>query len=158
MKRARALGEEFAIGGENFSQIIAETLGVSLSRARILKHKYTKKLVSEPTRYKIKEILAPCVNNWFETLKSKLAAENSLIPENILLFGGGSILPDVAEILEEGDWNNIHFSGPIKIEYVSSKYIDLGPSADSVSPQFIPSLLLCKTEFLDFTEFNKNIF
>ena len=144
LKRIR----EFKIGGENFTQLLSQTLGISEERARILKHKYTEKLVSEPTRDKIKEIISPGLYNWFNALKEQLARENSLIPDNIFLLGGGSLLPEISEILVTGDWENIHFLDEIKIKNLYPQDLNLA-SIDFNNLQYTPALLLSGAESLN---------
>ena len=144
LKRIR----EFEIGGENFTQLLSQTLGISSKRARLLKHKYTEKMLSEPTRNKVREIIFPGIYNWFNALKEQLALEKNLIPNNIFLLGGGSLLPEIPEILTENDWGNIHFIDEIKIKNLYPQDLNLA-ATNFNSLQFTPGLLLSGAESLN---------
>jgi len=126
---------EFEFGGAVFSQSISERFGLEISQARILKEDYSKKLLSEGVRAKLREIIWQDAEVWFRNLKQNLREipcpieENNeedhgrrrtsrLLPREIFLFGGGSELPEMAEILEEGDWEGMLISPPqVKLFY-----------------------------------------
>lgn len=135
--------KEFKIGGEAFTQILSQTLGLNLKRAKILKERYSQKELSEPTRERIKEIFSAPLQDWFSNLKLELLNQKTLISPTIFLFGGGSMLPEIVEILSEGDWNGIFQDSP-KIKFISA--IDLKNIEDKTgfvnTPQYIPALLL----------------
>lgn len=113
--------EEFEIGGNIFSRAISESLGISEKEARLLKEKYADKLLSEDTRGRIKEIFSQSLGGWFSALKSKLFSEISLIPQDFFLFGGGSLLPEVKDILEEGNWGELSVFKSPRVKMVSPK-------------------------------------
>lgn len=108
---------EFESGGEKFSRALSEQLGLDLPQARILKESYSKKLLSEEGRARVREIIFPELEIWFKSLKSKLLSSETaglgpLLPKEIFLFGNGSELPEIAEILAEGDWEDLIASAP----------------------------------------------
>lgn len=140
-------------GGENFSQALSFNLGIGLERARILKHEYSQKVLSEPTRERIRKIIEPDLQKWFNMVKRKLAEKNSLLPRNIILMGGGSMLPEIPEILATGDWNGVRFFDKIKIKCLRPKDLNLTTEEfiDNCNTlQFTPSLLFCGSESLTF--------
>ena len=141
---------EFKLGGEDLSRTISQALGISLERARLLKHKYVGKILSEPARAKIREILAPCIQEWFTLLNSKLSSNNNLVPKNIFLLGGGSLLPEIPEALTEKNWQNIIFPGKIKVKHLYPQDLKLASEEfiiNSNTPQYTPSILLCGEKF-----------
>jgi len=110
-----------------------------------LKHDYSVSSLSEKTRMKIKEIFVYFYQNWFFTLKESLELfSREPLPSKILLFGGGSMLPDIPEILSKEQWENLTFLGKpqIKILYpgdfpeieIKNKRLN--------NPQYIPSFLI----------------
>jgi hypothetical protein len=104
---------EFKNGGLNFTEKISQVLGLSLEDSRILKHNYSNAVLSEEVRKKVKEILFEEVKIWLQNFKETLriiAEEKQIIlPTDIFLFGGGSLLPDIEEILETGDFKELPF-------------------------------------------------
>lgn len=136
---------DFDIGGKTFSRTLSEKLGLEEDGAKILKERYVKKELSEEVRKRIREFLFPEIKNWFYELKSKLENTKPVLPSNIFLFGGGSLIPEIEEILEGGDWGDIVFFLSPEIKLIMPK--DLKNIEDKTknlnSPQFIPTLLLC---------------
>jgi cell division ATPase FtsA len=138
--------DEFEIGGKFFSQILSEKLGLREQEARILKERYSKKELSKESSERIKEIFWPPTQDWFKNLKSKLKEikSSSLVWQNIILFGGGSQLADIKEILKEGNWED--FSIERKPNVKSLLPFDFKIIADKTknlnNPQYTPSLLL----------------
>lgn len=93
--------DEFEKGGENCSLALSQTLGLPAERARLLKERYSRGDLTEETRRRIQEILMVPVKEWSFDLESKLKAIKGLLPSTFYLFGGGSPLPEVAEVLDE---------------------------------------------------------
>ncbi len=123
---------EFGMGGKIFSQTISEKLGLREKDARIFKEKYAKNELTPESSRRLKEMLYFPQRAWFENLKAKLKEikESGLFPSNIILFGGASLLPEIKEILKEGQWGNIAFS-------------EKRPQVKILkSPQFAPALLI----------------
>lgn len=123
---------EFGGGGKIFSQAISKKLGLGEKDARIFKEKYAQKELTLESSHRLREILYFPAREWFENLKAKLKEmkEIGLFSKNILLFGGASQLPEIREILEQGDWGNISFA-------------DAKPEVKIFkNPQFFPALLI----------------
>lgn len=126
---------EFTQGGKEFSQILSERLGLEESDARILKYRYSKKDLTEESRQRIREFFEETLKIWFRNLKEKLKEMSpGIFPSEIFIFGGASLLPEIKEILEEGDWEALSFSQPLKIKF-------LQPLGLNLSPQYVPALL-----------------
>ena len=150
---------EFEMGGEAFSQALSERWGLSQLRTRILKERYSQKNLSEETKARIKEILWPEKQTWFRVLEDKLKKEVSItpLPSDIFIFGGGSLLPEIKEILTKGDWTGLSFPEQPKVKFIYPK--DYYPPAalhippahpkkellNQVlnNPQYTPTLLIC---------------
>lgn len=125
---------ELKKGGKIFSQELSETLGIDEASARDLKQRYASKLLSPETEKRIKTILSEEKRTWCENLKQSLPKE--LFPSAVFLFGGGSLLPEIREVLKENG---------IEVKFIYPK--DLKEIKDETkslnSPQYIPSLLTC---------------
>lgn len=138
--------DEFEIGGKFFSQALSEKLGLRLPESRILKERYSKKELSKESSDRIKEIFYfPC-KNWFENLKLKLKEMNpeGFLPQDIILFGGGSQLPEISEILRKGDWADILFNAEPNIKtFQPAEFKIINDETKNLNnPQYIPCLLL----------------
>jgi cell division ATPase FtsA len=123
---------EFGMGGKIFSETISEKLGLREKDARIFKQKYAQNQLTLESSQRVKEIFYFPQRSWFENLKAKLKEikDTGLFPSSITLFGGTSLLPEIKEVLEEGDWGNIVF-------------VDTKPEVKiSKDPQFLPALLM----------------
>lgn len=107
--------DEMNIGGAVFSRAISQILGLSNEEARILKERYSRGELSEGVREKVRKIISKDLQDWFENLKIKLSEIKTLLPPKILLFGGGSQLLGIEDILTDGDWN----SPPVTVQYAS---------------------------------------
>ena len=90
---------EISVGGEDFSKEIVENLGISEKDARILKERYSERKISEDCRQRIKEFLEIPLKNWLNEIKEVLKESNKEVSK-IFLFGGGSLLPEIKESLE----------------------------------------------------------
>lgn len=102
---------EFGSGGLDFTEKLSRVLGLNLEDARNLKHNYSNHVLSEEVRKKVREILSEEISNWFSCfkkgLKVLLEQQKRLLFPNILISGGGSLLPEIKEVLEEGNWEEL---------------------------------------------------
>ncbi len=135
---------EFKIGGKQFSQILSDNLGLSELEARTLKHRHSKRDLTEESRKIMREFLKIPCQIWFRGLKEKLRETGpGVFPSEIFIFGGGALLPEIEEILETGDWEDIYFSQPIQVKLIEPKdLMDIEQKAKNLNSQNIPSLLI----------------
>lgn len=116
---------DFESGGLDFTDRLSKVLGLNLEDARNLKHNYSDRLLSEEVREKIREILFEEIRNWFSnfkrTIRAILEEQKILFPSQIFIFGGGSSLPEIQEILEEGNWEELPFVSKPKVELIYPK-------------------------------------
>jgi len=138
---------QFLGGGDEFSQTLSQNLGISASEAEDLKIRYSKKLLSENVRKRIGEFFSPVIQNWFSSLKSTLQEIQGtaiILPPNIFIFGGGSLLPEVEEILREGDWNGLPFLKKPEVKFLLPRdFKNLGgESKVFTNPQYTPLFLI----------------
>ncbi len=137
---------EFEIGGKTFSQKLSETLGLDEESTRVLKERYANKLLSPESEKRIKEIFSEEKRIWCEGLESKIKEihpvkfvsrpfnevnSKKLFPSTIFLFGGGSLLPEIQEVLTEAK-----LIRPENLKNIKDATKGLK------SPQYIPSLLI----------------
>ncbi|PIS39766.1 MAG: hypothetical protein COT33_00235 [Candidatus Nealsonbacteria bacterium CG08_land_8_20_14_0_20_38_20] len=133
---------EFETGGRQFSQILSENLGLSELEARNLKHRYSKRDLTEESRREIGKLLKISTHLWFQGLKEKLREIGSgIFPSEFFIFGGGALLPEIEEILEQGDWEDISFAEPPKVKFLQSKDLINIEEKIGLTAQNTPSLL-----------------
>lgn len=139
------------MGGENFSQKLSQSLGIDKVQAEDLKIRYTQRALSEEVRKRIKEIFLSGCQSWLYDLKLRLKEisqrEEKILPPTIFIFGGGSLLPEVEETLNEEKWEDLPFLSQPEIKFILLK--DFKNIEDKgkikTTSQYIPSLLLCYT-------------
>lgn len=144
--------DKFDVGAKEFSKSLSRSLGIRNIEGRELKERYSKKLLSIEVKNRIREIFAQPQREWYENLKSKIKEINpaGLLPSNLFLAGGGSLLPEIQEILEEGEWQGLHlmYRPKVKIVYPKDCYPAIQPKEEGVlgpilnNPQYTPSLLI----------------
>lgn len=127
---------EIKIGGGTFSQALSEKLGLTKERSRILKERYSEKMLSEGSSKRIKEIIWPDIQDWFLNLKKKSLNQKILISKNIFLFGKESQLPGIKEILKKDGFNPKYLKD-IKTANLPKKILN--------NSQYISSFLICYT-------------
>jgi len=84
----------FPMGGRDFTRLLSETFGLSEERARILKERYSQGKMTEATRRRFNEIFADLAKEWCRSFRSRPG-------QKFFLFGGGALLPEISEVLEE---------------------------------------------------------
>lgn len=136
---------EFQKGGSDFTQNLSQKLNLLFPEARVLKHDYSLSKLSEKTREKIKEFLVQDCQSWFSLLRENLIFfSKEPLPSKILLFGGGSLLPEIQEILEKSEWKDLVFFEKPKIKILQ---LNDFPGVEVKNkrlnnPQYIPPLLI----------------
>ena len=90
---------DFEGGGSDFTRAISQTLGIAERDARNFKERYSRGELTELTGKKTKEILANPAKEWSLKLKSKLQSMKGFIPSDYFIFGGGSQLPEIKELI-----------------------------------------------------------
>lgn len=141
---------EFEGGGRAFSEALSQRLRIDEETARALKERYSNRVLSIGTTKKIKEIFVKEQNNWYLNLEKQIKKINQkeFFLSNIYLFGGGSLLPEIKEILEKkvsvyledsftADSTKIEFIYPENLKNINNLAMGLKNS------QSTPSLLIC---------------
>lgn len=93
---------DFQGGGEKFSEVLADTLGIDKNSARDLKESYSKKTLSPQTSEKIKGIFSEEGKNWISGLNLAVReAKSKLFPKDVFVFGGSAPLPEISGTLNK---------------------------------------------------------
>ena len=126
--------KNFNLGGYLFTKTLSEFLGLNLDDAELIKTKYSKGEVSESAKQKLDKLFSSNISSWFSGIKVVLDDffENyGSAPKNILLCGGGSLLPGMEEILKKrgGFKTKIISSGEITMINNKTKLQDVSSLA-----------------------------
>lgn len=94
---------EINMAGNLFTESLVSHLGLDENSAELLKEKYSKGLLSPEAEKKVKELFKEEKKKWYLELRQKIqeASEKELLFSNIYIFGGGSQLPEIKEIIEK---------------------------------------------------------
>lgn len=119
----------FALGGRSFTKRVATIMGTSFEEAEETKLMYSAKQLSPEDHALIKKGLETDCQVWLSGVELTLEefANIDLLPSRFLMCGGGSNLPDLAEILEKAEWSKnlpfarrptVHFIKPGDVENI----------------------------------------
>jgi cell division ATPase FtsA len=146
LEKGKLMGvSEFLHGGAYFTERVSQALNVPFQRARVLKHNYSQGILSEGMKKRMKEIFSPDTEQLFKLLKENLKKiSKKLLPSTIFIFGGGSLLPDISKILQNGDWSDFPFAVKPEVKIIYPKDVKIiGDKIEKIrSPQEVPLLLI----------------
>jgi cell division protein FtsA len=111
----------FAIGGRSFTKRLANTLNVPFARAEEIKIAYSEDLLKEKSKKIVRDALYSDASVWRSGVELALSEFSNLdlLPNRILLCGGGSALPEIKEVLSESGWyKDLPFSKKPSIHFI----------------------------------------
>ncbi len=117
----------FAFGGRTFTKEISKALDLDYRIAEQRKIKYTQKELTKDLSRDIQKVVYPVARLWMKTLKSALSYCDDIttFPNQIYLCGGGSLLPEIKEVMLEFPWKKfLPFSVVPKIEFFTPEKLD----------------------------------
>ncbi|HOX40774.1 MAG TPA: cell division FtsA domain-containing protein [bacterium] len=118
----------FAIGGRVFTKTVADALGQTFPEAEEFKLDYSNgKISKESEEYKkARHAIENNCEVWLSGVELALEEFTNidLLPSKILLCGGGSLLPEIKESLEQDRWwRDLPFSKKPHIDFIQPKEI-----------------------------------
>lgn len=137
---------EFDMGAGSFADEIAGDMGLTRETARAFLEQYTAGKFSQEVEGRIKEKLAPIARDWFSGLKDNLRKGTETLPPTIFIFGGGSLMPEIREALNAGDWGDLIFAGLPQTSVLYPKDLPQRPEDSkhcAFSPQDVLPIFLC---------------
>lgn len=111
----------FAIGGRSFTKRLASTLNVPFSRAEEIKIAYSEDRLKEKSKKIVRDAIYSDASVWRSGVELALSEFTNLdlLPNRILLCGGGSALPEIKEVLSEVGWyKDLPFSKKPSIHFI----------------------------------------
>ncbi len=142
----------FALGGRAFTKRISNVLNVSFSEAEDLKIRYSNGELDKDRAASVKKAIETDCQVWLAGVELTLEEFSNvdLLPNRILMCGGGSALPDIYTTLMETKWNkdlafsrkpSVHFIQPKDITTIIDKTGELKEPRD-VTPMALANIAL----------------
>lgn len=101
--------KELAWGGAILTRHLEDVLGMKENIAREFKEQYAAGKLSEGLRKKVRELFLPEVKKLVRLIKETMEAYGGVLPPEVLLFGGSSLLPELIESFKEDDFQGLPF-------------------------------------------------
>lgn len=136
-------------GGKTFSRLLVSTLGIQEERARLLKERYARGLLTDEVADKIQEMFAQEQEQWYKSIVGKLQniKLKTAFVSRMVLFGGGSMLPGMKDILErKGGIQKDESSGEGEVSCTflhPTDLVEVEDATKNLNLQSVPSLLVC---------------
>ncbi|MFO0702603.1 MAG: cell division FtsA domain-containing protein [Candidatus Andersenbacteria bacterium] len=142
----------FALGGRAFTKRLASVLGEPFEEAERLKLAYSAGKLTGAQKTKVGEALRKDAGVWRDGVELSLGEfrDLDLLPNRILLCGGGSYLPDIKAVLEAKDWwqrlpfakaPSVHFINPADVKSLHDK-TGLLRGREDITPMGLANLAL----------------
>lgn len=96
----------FAFGGRVFTKELAKATDSDYRHSELRKIKYASKELPKETNKYVQKLMYSTANLWMHTLKVALESceDVDIFPSQIYLCGGGSLLPDIKNVMLEFPW------------------------------------------------------
>lgn len=142
----------FALGGRAFTKRIASVLNCSFSEAEDLKIRYSSGDLEKELAESVRKAISADCEVWRAGVELTLEEFSNLdlLPNRILLCGGGSALPDIYQTLSQAKWSKslafarkptVHFIQPKDIATIVDKTGELTEPRD-VTPMALANIAL----------------
>jgi len=102
----------FALGGRAFTKRLADSFSLSFEGAETMKIRYSEKQLSTADHKAVQEALQADCAVWMqgvEIILDEFREEQDMLPAKILLCGGSSALPEIAEALKLYPWTKNNY-------------------------------------------------
>lgn len=142
----------FALGGRAFTKRVAAVMGEPFLEAEEDKLAYSSGKLSPNKKEKVEKAIKQDAEVWLSGVQLTLEefSDLDLLPNKILLCGGGSNLPDIKRVLEDANWGrsvafakkpNVSFLKPSSVAAVVDETGELKNISD-VTPMALANLAI----------------
>lgn len=141
--------KSFHLGGQAFSRVLAEFLGLKLEQAELAKFKYSKGEVSLEAKRKLDKLFMPNISSWLNGIKVVLKdffEEYKFLPSKIFLCGEGSKIPLIESHLKKEKGFKVVKFEETPCSALKKLYDDLANEKDVFSPIFKRIIKLVQTQ------------
>jgi cell division protein FtsA len=99
----------FSFGGRVFTKEIARIMNLDYRHAELRKLKYSSGELDKGLQRQVKEITSATSKLWLKSFKASLEMVEDMdsFPTQIYLCGGGSMLPDIKNVILEYPWSRV---------------------------------------------------
>jgi len=114
----------FGLGGRTFTKRLTESLQISFLEAEEIKIAYSKNELDEKSTKAVQSCMQRDCQVWLSGVELALSEfENvNMMPSRILICGGGSLLPEIKEALQQTDWlENLPFAKRPNVDFIQPK-------------------------------------
>ncbi len=137
----------FTLGGRTFTKRLAQALSVGYDDAEKIKLAYSDEMLEKQSHRIVREAMKTDCEVWISGVGLTLdEMENvDILPSKIYLCGGGTLLPEIKEILESRDWTqNLPFPKKPAVSFIEPKMITnmIDETKQLKDPVDVPSLAL----------------
>ncbi len=137
----------FALGGKAFTKRLARDFRITFEDAEDLKIKYGQGLLSGKSAQQINQIILQDSKVWLGGVELSLSefADSDSLPSNIYLCGGGSALPEIKQVLLDGQWHkSLPFAKMPSVSFLQPRDVIymLDQTGELISPQDVTPLAL----------------
>ncbi|MBN1138484.1 MAG: hypothetical protein JXM73_17985 [Anaerolineae bacterium] len=105
--------DSLSSGGAALTRVLIQKWGITPDKAEQIKRAYGGGRLTGEAAAQIKQSLGPAVQEWLAETETALARLNQdePLPHRLVLLGGGSLVPDIAEALRTLAWSQrLHFA------------------------------------------------
>lgn len=111
----------FALGGRAFTKRLSQEIGVDFEKAERIKINYALGKLNKVDAEKVDNIFEDDCRIWLSGVELALSefSQNDLLPNKILMCGGGSGLPGIKRALASKDWlTKLAFVNPPRVSFL----------------------------------------
>ncbi len=116
----------FSLGGRSFTKRLSQELNISFDEAEEIKIAYSEEQLEQQSSKIVREAMKSDSEVWLAGVLLTLSEFENIetFPSRILLSGGGSLLPEMKEVLESKDWHKkLPFARKPQISIMKPKYV-----------------------------------
>ncbi|MBI2113077.1 MAG: hypothetical protein HYT50_00645 [Candidatus Wildermuthbacteria bacterium] len=93
--------KEFPVGGDRFTYLVEQMLGMNAATAREFKETYSKGKVSEAMKKRVQDLFLPEASRIGIMIQESLQPYPALMLDPVYVFGGGAQVPDIAKAISQ---------------------------------------------------------
>lgn len=105
--------DSLPIGGMALTRALVQEWSLSPEKAERLKRAYADGRLPDDAQAQVVKVMATALQAWSEETEAALArlSQDELLPQQLYLLGGGSVLPEMIEAIRSLAWSqSLHFS------------------------------------------------
>lgn len=116
----------FTLGGRTFTKRLAQALSIGFEDAEKIKLAYSDEKLEKQSQRIVREAMKSDCEVWISGVALTLAEMEKIdiLPAKIYLCGGGSLLPEIKEVLDEREWTQkLPFPKKPSVSFLEPKMI-----------------------------------